>query len=149
MVHLGIEPEILGLSQDMQKRKLLMVFDKFLEYEQQHGKYDLCIRYRFDLLLDYKLDYNYILDECSRNPKLIFIGNGALHMPENDMFAITNSDTFKIYMNRLNTYPYQGEPMIHHWSMRHIQQDFGTMHSQTIEISIVRLDGNGNFRVEK
>jgi len=149
VVKFGIEPEQLGLSEKMQKRKLLKVFNSFLEYEHFNGKYDLCIRYRFDLLLDNKLDYEYILEKCTENKKLIFIGDGALHMPENDMFAITNSDTFKIYMNRLNTYPNQNEPMIHHWSMKHIQEQFGTVHSQTIGISIVRLDGNGNHRIEK
>jgi hypothetical protein len=149
VVNLGIESEKLGPSQIMHKRKLLKVFDNFLEYENNNGKYDLCIKHRFDILLDNKIDYEYILEECTKNSKLIFIGDGAVHMPENDMFAMTNSDTFKIYMNRLNLYQNENDGMMHHWSMREIQQNFGTVHSQTIGISIVRVDGNRKYKVEK
>lgn len=149
VIDFGIEPEVVGPPQDMQKRKLLRVFNKFLEYEKNYNEYDLVMRYRFDLLLDKPLDYEYILQECTNNPKLIFIGDGAVHMPQNDMMAICNSNAFKIYLNRLNTYPLQGDPMIHHYSMDHLIADYGIEYSQTIGISIVRLDGNKNYRIEK
>ncbi len=149
VVSFGIEPEMLGAPQDMQKRKLLRVFNNFLEYEKTNGEYDLVMRYRFDLLLDKPLNYEYILQECTKNKKMIFIGDGAVHMTQNDMMAICNSHTFKIYLNRLNTYPAQCDPMIHHYSMDHIVADFGVEYSQTIGISIVRLDGNKKYRVEK
>jgi hypothetical protein len=52
-------------------------------------------------------------------------------------------------MNRLNLFQNEYEPMLLHWSMREIQQNFGTIHSQTIGISIVRIDGNRKYKVEK
>lgn len=149
VVNFSIEPEILGISEQMQKRKILRCFESFTDYETKNGKYDLVVRSRFDLLFDEKLNYDDIYRRCLDNPKLIFIGNGALHMPENDMFAICNTDTFKIYIDRLNTYPNQQEVMLHHYSMRHIAQAYGICYSQTIGISIARLDGNRNFRIEK
>lgn len=149
VVSFSIEPEVKGISEQMQKRKILRVFDSFLKHEEKYGKYDLVVRSRFDLLLDEKLDYEKILERCSENPKMIYIGNGALHMPENDMFAVCNSDTFKIYINRLNTYPYQGEAMLHHHSMKYIAQTMGIVYNQVIGISIVRLDGKRNYRIEK
>jgi hypothetical protein len=51
VVNFGIEGEKLGPSQIMHKRKLLKAFGNFLEHENNNGKYDLCIKHRFDIVL--------------------------------------------------------------------------------------------------
>jgi hypothetical protein len=146
--YFGIEPELTGSSGMMQKRKILKCYEEVKREEEQNGKYGLLVRSRFDLLLDNPLDYDTILSECTQNEKLIYIGLGAVHMTQNDMFAACKSDAFSIYINRLNEYP-TNEDMIHHWSMDYIKEKHGIEYRQVIDISIVRLDGNGNFKVEK
>lgn len=136
VVDLKIERQNEGLPSIMQMNKILKVTNTYEEYENINGKYDLVVRSRCDILLDEKLDYEKIFESC-KNSKLIYIGNGAVHMPENDMFAICNTDTFKIYGKRFL------EDLYPHGSMVMIANKYGVSYSQTIGISIVRLGGPG------
>jgi len=151
VVDFSVEDEITGegyrRAMYMQKRKILKIYDSFSKYQDQNGKYDLVVRSRFDILLDKKLDYDYILKKCIKNPKLIFIGNGAVDRDDNDMFAVCSSDTFDLYVNRLNLYPDETDPALHHKSLTHIEKNYGVVYDKTTKISIVRLDGNKNFTV--
>lgn len=133
----GMLPRGSGDAETMQIRKILRVVDTYEQYENLHGKYDLVVRTRFDLILEKKLNYESIFENC-KNSKLIYIGNGAVHMPQNDMFAVCNTDTFKIYGKRFIDLPKV------HASMDHIKNSHGVSYSQTINISIVRLGGPGN-----
>jgi len=147
--HFNVEDEILGLSQKMHKRKLLMAYQSVINEEQKSGKYDLILKYRFDLLADHKLNYEYYLKRCNLNKSLIFIGEGALYMDgENDMAAVTHSDNMQIYMNRLNEYN-DDDSMLFHSSLSHMSRIHNIRLIQNINISIVRLDGNRNYQVEK
>jgi hypothetical protein len=136
VVDFKIEKQIPMEPETAQIRKILKVVNAYEKYENENGKYDLVIRTRFDILLDEKLDYKKIYNQC-KDSKLIYIANGAVHREENDMFAICNSDTFKIYGRRFYHNPYV------HSSMITIKKKYGIQYSQTIGISIVRLGGPG------
>ena len=58
------------------------------------------------------------------------------------------SDTFKIYINRLKEHD-ENDPMLHHESLIDIKNKYGIVYDQSIGISVARLDGNKNFRLEK
>lgn len=147
VVNFDIEPEQLGHADLMQKRKLLRVFDSYNKHVAQHGEYDLCIKSRFDILLHKPFDYESVLNECNNNSKLIFISDGGVPVRENDMFAATKPEAFDIYMNRLNIIQDgRKEYAQQHWSMHKIELTHGIQYNNSIHISIVRLDGNGNFR---
>jgi len=136
VVDFKIEKQLSGNSEEMQIRKILKILSTYEEYENKNGKYDLVIRSRFDIILDEKLDYENIYNQC-KDSKLIYIANGAVHREDNDMFAICNSDTFKIYGKRFLEIP------LIHSSMCFIKEKYGIFYSQSIGISIVRLDGPG------
>ena len=150
--YFNVENETVGIppyTQKMQAKKLLKLLERLKHVEQFLGKYDLIVRTRPDLQLDKPLDYEYILEECTKNPKKIFMGEGALHWPEhNDMFGVMTSDTFKIYINRLKEHD-ENDPMLHHESLIDIKNKYGIVYDQSIGISVARLDGNKNFRLEK
>jgi hypothetical protein len=149
VTYYNVEDEVLGLSQSMHKRKLLMAYEAVVAEETRLGKYDLILKYRFDLLADHKLNYDYYLKRCELNRSLIFIGEGAVYMDgENDMAAVTHSDNMKTYMNRLNEYS-NDDPMLFHSSLSRMSTNHNIRLIQNLNISIVRLDGNGNYQVEK
>jgi hypothetical protein len=152
LIQLMVEDETTGIppyTQKCQARKLFRLLDEIQEEEYYMGKYDLIVRTRPDIQLDKPLDYEYILEECTKNPKMIFMGDGALHWPEhNDMFGVMTSDTFRIYINRLSEHD-PNDPMLHHESLIDIKNRYGIIYNQSIGISVARLDGNKNFRLEK
>lgn len=163
VVDFKVEPELVGDSEGLQIRKILRVVKSYEEYEKIHGKYDLVVRTRFDLLLDKKIDYDYLLEGIKKNPKIIHIGNGSIDMEENDMFAVCDSDTFKIYGNRFleingrDDYNLLLElcgkrffeiPFIH-GSLILIKSLYGLKYIQDIGISVVRLNGNKQYKVFK
>lgn len=128
---------LISNAEEMQIKKLLRITNTYEQYESQNEKYDLVVRSRFDILLDSKLDYNSIYENCRKDPYLIYIGNGAVRTHENDMFAICNTETFKIYGKRFLEIPYV------HVSMSHIKNKYNINYSQSVGISIVRLGGDG------
>ncbi len=136
VVDLKIENTTIGNHSILQMYKILKITNTYEEYEKIHGKYDLVVRSRFDILLDKKIDYEKIYESC-KNSKLIHIGDGAVHRSDNDLCAVCNTDTFKIY----------GKRVLHdegpHGSMTVIANIYGIYYSQTIGISIVRLGGPG------
>jgi hypothetical protein len=142
VVDFKIENQIPGDAEQMQIRKILKNVETYENYEQMNGLYDLVIKSRCDILLDEKLDYEEIHRNCVES-RLIYIGTGAVHMRENDMFAICNSETFKFYGKRFLDFP------TIHRSMNEIELKYNVSYSQTIGISIVRLDGNKNYTVFK
>jgi len=149
VVHFNIENELLGQSWLMHKRKLLMAYSAVANREAEYGNYDLIVKYRFDILADYKLQYNYYKRRLENNPNIIFMADGGVWMTdENDMAAITSSNNMKLYINRLNEYN-NDDPMLFHSSLSYIANKYKIKYVQNIGISIVRLDGNRNFRIEK
>lgn len=151
VVDFKIETQLSKDPSAMQMNKILKITKTYEEYEKKYGKYDLVIRSRFDILLDKKINYEKILYRCKdkkiiynekiidkqKNSKIVYIGNGAVHRPENDMFAICDTDTFKIYGKRFLQHSGPHESMIH------IANKYNILYSQTIGISIVRLGGPG------
>lgn len=151
VVQLDLENEW-GLNTPAQiphKRKTLLNYETYLDYEKTHEKYDLVFSYRPDILLDNKVDYVKEYEKLKNNPNLILMGNGALNMPEqNDFCGLGLRDTMIIYFNRLNEWS-QEDPMLFHSSLTHIKHKYGIQYEQSLDVSIVRLDGHGNFRIEK
>jgi len=143
VVDFKIENQIPGDPEIMQIRKILRIVKAYEQYEKLHGKYDLVIRSRCDLLLNDKLDYEVIFNNC-KNSRLIYIGNGAVHMPTNDMFAICSTETFKLYGNRFtdDRIPVEYRNKVH-ITMQEIGRIHNVSYSQTIAISVVRLGGPG------
>lgn len=136
-------------SQIPHKRKTLLNYQMCLDYEKEHGKYDLIFSYRPDILLDNKVDYNLEYEKLQKNPKLVLMANGALNMPEENPFCgMGLNETMAIYFNRLNEIP-EHDPMLFHTSFTHIKHKYGIQYEQSLHMSVVRLDGNRNYRVEK
>lgn len=142
VVYLSVEPQIEGPAEKMQIRKILKIVDAYENYEQNHDKYDLVVKSRCDILIDEKLDYKSILETCKNN-NIIYIGKGGNDTKENDMFAVCNSDVFKIYGRRFLDCPYI------HPSMSLIETKYNISYIQNIGMSIVRLDGNKKYVVIK
>lgn len=145
VVSFSIEPEFVENPNLAQGRKILKVYDSFKEYEEKNGKYDLAIRSRFDIMLRQKLEYEKIFDRCNQDRNLIIIGkNKTNNLYPNDMFAVTNSDTFHIYCNRFRNYNSTAE-CVGHYSLSDAAGKNKLNLEESIEVSIVRLDENQQF----
>lgn len=143
VVHFGVEEQRSGPAATMQKEKLLKCYMNFSEFVKNNGAYDLVVRTRFDILFDEKINYNSILEQNIKNPKLIFIATGVINMRHNDMFCVCIPETFDLYANRFNN---NDDP---HITMEQIERQHGIKYDNNTRISIVRLDGNKNYRIEK
>lgn len=141
VVDFKIEPQLTGDPEEMQIRKILRIVSAYETREAEFGRYDLVIRSRCDILLDEPLNYELIYNTC-KDTKLVYIGHGAVHMKENDMFAVANTDTFKIYGKRF----FECNKV--HASMNFIEEKYNVSYSQTVGISIVRLN-NKTYTVFK
>lgn len=119
VVNLSIENNFYGTAEIFQIRKMENQYEKYKthntisekHYEMmksfrgdedfsKNTKYDLVMRTRPDLFYHTKLDYNYILSECNKNNKLIFIPNTMyLNVGQymNDIFAIGSTESMHIY----------------------------------------------------
>jgi hypothetical protein len=102
--------------------------------------YDLIVRYRFDMMLEKKIDYVKIYEECIKNPKLIFIGKGGMDGLLNDMFAICISKTFDIYMNRFKFSDYSNTEGMEHGSLKQIMIDHNIVYNMDTQILLKRPD---------
>lgn len=139
LVSLVVENEKLGDASSKQGRKILNCYNRFKQFEQKFGRFDLCIKTRTDILLDQKLDYERIKKEVTKFRRVIYIGDGIVRLRfQNDIFAATNSETFEIYCERFLEYP-----DCVHQSMNYIRREWGVEYNQTVGISIVRLGGEG------
>jgi len=102
--------------------------------------YDLVLRTRFDLMLEEKLDYKKIYQECLNNPKLIFIGKGGLDGLLNDMFAICLQRTFDVYMTRFKFSDFTNTEGMEHGSLKQIMIDHGIVYNTDTWILLKRPD---------
>lgn len=136
-----IEPELVG-GEAMQVRKLLNVYDAYVNYEKSHGEYDLVIKSRFDIKLHAPLDYSKLKQECTSQNKILHISHGAVvcRQNENDMFCIGDTHTFKIYGNRHRNVAIQCV----HSSIGVIQEVNGIKCIPDIGISILRFSHDGS-----
>jgi|694.fasta_scaffold78140_4 hypothetical protein len=102
VVSARIEPEITNDAAYLQKRKITNVYNDLIQYEKDHGQYDLVLKTRFDIQLDDPINYEKILSDCENK---IYISNGAINCgpKQNDMLAISNSNNMKIYLNRFES----------------------------------------------
>jgi hypothetical protein len=144
VVSFKIEPELLG-GESMQVRKLLNVYDTYVNYENDHGKYDLVIKSRFDIKLHNTIDYLKLSKELSSLNKILHLSRGAVNSrpSENDMLAIGDTDTFKIYGNRHRRFSCV------HGSLGMIQKEDGVKCIPDIDISILRFSHDGTKIVEE
>lgn len=94
VVYYNVEKEDKFSSQET---KLKNAYEQLTESKK---KYDLIMRTRFDLMVENKIDYNLIYEQCSKKPNLIFIGKGGGDGLLNDMFAICFPKSFEIYVDR-------------------------------------------------
>lgn len=143
LVHLSVEPEVLYdpiFCRTPQARKLLRVYDAFIEYEKKHEiKYDLVIKSRFDIVLHKKLDYNHLISEYSKNNNVIHISKGVVNCrPEhNDLFAISDRKTFDFYANRHREY---SDVICPHTTIDLMSKNSGVVCIPYIPVSIYRFD---------
>ena len=145
VVSFKIEPELIGITEAPQIRKLLNVYDTYVNYEKEHGRYDLVIKSRFDIKLHNIVDYSNLSKQLSSSNKTLHISNGAVNsIPnENDMLALGDTDTFKIYGNRHRRFSCV------HGSIGMIQQQDGVKCIPDIDISILRFSHDGTKIVEE
>lgn len=90
--------------------------------KKTHKKYDLVVRTRFDIMLEEKINYDKIYEECKKNEKLIFIGSRSGDDLYNDMFAICLPETFQIYAERFKHGDVDWNEGIHHGSLKKIME---------------------------
>ena len=121
-----------------QEKKLQSVYESVLK---SNKKYDLMVRTRFDLLLEDKLDYEFIYNECVKNPKLIFIGKGGDDGLLNDMFAVCLPESFDLYVNRFKYGDVEKYEGIHHGSLKQISRHHGIIYNTDAWIHLKRPNG--------
>ena len=113
IVDFNIESEIQYHEYKPQADKLQQSYKLFSEYVKKTGeKYDLIVRSRFDLILEQKLDYNYIYDVCVSNPKFLFqshINGINFGRDLNDQFAVSTPDVMEMYFKRFNEFIYTSQ----------------------------------------
>jgi len=137
-----IEPELFGIEAMTHVRKLLNVYDAYVNYEKSHGEYDLVIKSRFDIKFHTPLDYSKLKQECTSQNKTLHISYGAVSclQNENDMFCIGDTHTFKIYGNRHRNFP----GISVHTSIGMIQHRDEVKCIPDIKISILRFSHDGS-----
>lgn len=121
-----------------QETKIKSVFESVLK---SNKKYDLMVRTRFDILLDDELDYEFIYNECVKNPKLIFIGKGGEDGLLNDMFAVCLPEAFELYINRFKYGDIETNEGIHHGSLKQLSRQHGIVFNTDTWINLKRPDG--------
>jgi hypothetical protein len=121
-----------------QEAKLISIHEKLCSYEK---KYDLIVRTRFDITLDTKINYLSIYDQCIKNPKLIFIGQGGSDGLLNDMFAVCLPETFNIYVNRFKYGDVQPPEGLLHGSLKRIKEIHGIVYNTETWIYLKRING--------
>lgn len=121
-----------SIAEAYQMLNIIKCYEKIKHEEQISGKYDLIIKTRFDLLYQNKLDYDAILQKCLDNPKLICASIGGIQVPQNDLFAITNSEAFDLYATRFLEYANV------HPSMTYLTHKYGIIYDYCIPVQLLR-----------
>ena len=155
VVDFNIESEIQYHEYKPQADKLQQSYKLFSEYVNKTGeKYDLIVRSRFDLILEQKLDYNYIYDVCVSNPKFLFqshINGINFGRDLNDQFAVSTPDVMEMYFKRFNElFP---EEVLKKWCIFHstlrglteyynVNRDWESIHN-----ALVRTEAGGSYKI--
>lgn len=82
--------------------KLKKMSAGFQNYCQTNNKtYDLVVRSRCDIMVDYPLDYPGILAQLQIDPNTVYCGTGILSSGPNDMLNISSAYNIDLILNRL------------------------------------------------
>lgn len=156
VVHFNIESEFKHDQYKPQADKIRQGYNLFQHYSLLNNKtYDLVVRSRFDLILEKKLNYNYIYEKCTTNPKFLFqchINGINFGRDMNDQFAVSNPEVMDLYFKRFTEEVFPVE-ILKTWCIFHstlpgltqyhgIERDWETIHN-----ALVRTAPNDTFNI--
>lgn len=156
VVDFNIESEFKYEQYKPQADKIKQGYNLYKQYITKHNKtYDLVVRSRFDLILENKLNYNFIHTKCTTNPRFLFqshINGINFGRDLNDQFAVSNPDVMDLYFRRFTDEVFPAD-VLKNWCIFHstlpgltefygIERDWETIHN-----ALVRTAPNETFNI--